>query len=102
MRRQSRSAYPEASDQDLALPRVPPWYGNLNRFPIRQIRLRSVLGPTSPRLTTHCRGPLPPSTERFLPSLWLFLPPGSATADGPLALTAQLPPERCARLPPRM
>src|SRR6266581_1892296 len=36
MRRQSRSAYPEASDQELALPRVPPWYRNLNRFPFRQ------------------------------------------------------------------
>src|SRR5438309_10204111 len=102
MRRQSRSAYPEASDQELALPRVPPWYRNLNRFPFRQIRLRSVLGPTYPRLTTHCRGTLAPSTERILTSLWLLLPPGSATADGPLDLTAQLPPERCARLPPRM
>src|SRR6267143_1132174 len=88
MRRQSRSAYPEASDQELALPRVPPWYRNLNRFPIRQIRLRSVLGPTYPRLTTHCRGTLAPSTERILTSLWLLLPPGSATADGPLDLTA--------------
>src|SRR5713226_587626 len=78
------------------------WYRNLNRFPIRQIRLRSVLGPTYPRLTTHCRGTLAPSTERILTSLWLLLPPGSATADGPLDLTAQLPPERCARLPPRM
>src|SRR5947209_8686232 len=81
MRRQSRSTYPEASDQELALPRVPPWYRNLNRFPFRQIRLRSVLGPTYPRLTTHCRGTLAPSTERILTSLWLLLPPGSATAD---------------------
>lgn len=101
MRRQSRSAYPEASDQRLALPRVPPWYRNLNRFPFRQIRLRSVLGPTYPRLTTHCRGTLAPSTERILTSLWLLLPPGSATANGPLDFTAQLPPERCARLPKR-
>src|SRR6266704_1273568 len=88
MRRQSRSAYPEASDQELALPRVPPWYRNLNRFPFRQIRLRSVLGPTYPRLTTHCRGTLAPSTERILTSLWLLLPPGSATSAGQLLRTA--------------
>ncbi len=102
MRRRSHSAYPEASDQKLALPRVPPWYRNLNRFPIRQIRLRSVLGPTYPRLTTHCRGTLAPSTEGILTPLWLLLPPGSATANGPLDLTAQLPPERRARLPTRL
>src|SRR5881409_2588341 len=101
MRRQSHSACPDASDQKLALPRVPPWYRNLNRFPFRQIRLRSVLGPTYPRLTTHCRGTLAPSTEGILTPLWLLLPPGSATANGPLDLTAQLPPERRARLPTR-
>src|SRR6201982_990696 len=101
MRRQSHLAYPEASDQELALPRVPPWYRNLNRFPIRQIRVRSVLGPTYPRLTPLCRGTRAPPAERIPTSLWLLLPPGSAPADGPLDLTAQLPPERCARLPPR-
>src|SRR5712692_5630814 len=102
MRRRSHSADPKASDQRLALPRVPPWYRNLNRFPIRQIRLRPVLGPTYPRLTTHCRGTLALSTEIILTSLWLLLPPGSATANGPLDLTAQLPPERRARLPTRL
>src|SRR5437773_12451615 len=102
MRRQSHSACPEASDQKLALPRVPPSYRNLNRFPSRQIRLRSVLGPTYPRLTTHCLATLAPSTEGILTPLWLLPPPGSATANGPLDFTAQLPPERCARLPTRM
>src|SRR5438552_17411849 len=102
MRRQSRSAYPEASDQELALPRVPPWSRNLNRFPFRQIRIRSDLGPTYHRLTTHCRGTLAPSTESIITSLSLLLPPGSATADGPLDLTSQLRPERCARPAPRM
>src|SRR5439155_22071096 len=102
MRRHSRSAYPDASDQQLALPRVPPWYRNLNRSPFRQIRLSSVLGPTYPRLTTHCRRTLAPSTEGILTPLWLLLPPGSATANGPLDFTAQLPPQRCARLPTRM
>lgn len=101
MRRRSHSAYLEASDQRLALPRVPPWYRNLNRFPFRQVRLRPALGPTYPRLTTHCRGTLAPSTEGILTPLWLLLPPGSATADGPLDLTAQLPPDRCARLSTR-
>src|SRR5262252_9442345 len=101
MRRQSHSAYLETSDQRLALPHVPPWYRNLKRFPFRQVRLRPILGPTYPRLTTHCRGTLAPSTEEILTPLWLLLPPGSATAAGPLDLTAQLPPERCARLPTR-
>src|SRR3989440_12087991 len=102
MRRRSHSAYPEALGRRLVLPRVPPWYRNLNRFPFRQIRLRSILGPTYPRLTTHCRGTLAPSTEGILTPLWLLLPPGSATANGPLDFTAQLPPERCARLPTRL
>src|SRR5690348_4311317 len=102
MRRQSHSAYPEASGQKLALPRVPLWYRNLNLFPFRHGRLRHILGPTYPRLTTHCRGTLAPSTEGILTPLWLLLPPGSATANGPLDLTAQLPPERRARLPTRV
>ena len=101
MRRRSHSAYPEASGWGLALPRVPSWYRNLNRFPFRQVRLRPALGPTYPRLTTHCRGTLAPSTEEILTPLWLLLPPGSALAHGPLDLTAQLPPERYARLPTR-
>lgn len=101
MRRRSHSAYPEASRWGLALPRVPSWYRNLNRFPFRQVRLRPALGPTYPRLTTHCRGTLAPSTEEILTPLWLLLPPGSALAIGPLDLTAQLPPERYARLPTR-
>src|SRR5438067_2751096 len=67
MRRQSRSAYPEASDQELALPRVPPWYRNLNRFPFRQIRLRSVLGPTYPRLRRIAGEPLPLRRRGFSP-----------------------------------
>src|SRR5881397_4359204 len=102
MRRRSHSAYPEASGQKLALPRVPLRYRNLNLFPFRHGRLRHVLGPTYPRLTTHCRGTLAPSTEGILTPLWLLLPPGSATANGPLDLTAQLPPERRARLPTRV
>src|SRR5437016_13302534 len=102
MRRRSHSAYPEASGQKLALPRVPLRYRNLNLFPFRHGRLRHVLGPTYPRLTTHCRRTLAPSTEGILTPLWLLLPPGSATANGPLDLTAQLPPERRARLPPRV
>jgi|SRR4029077_11036007 hypothetical protein len=102
MRRRSHSAYPEASGQKLALPRVPLRYRNLNLFPFRHGRLRHVLGPTYPRLTTHCRGTLAPSTEGILTPLWLLLPPGSATANGPLDLTAQLPPERRARLPTRL
>ena len=102
MRRRSHSAYPEASGQKLALPRVPLRYRNLNLFPFRHGRLRHILGPTYPRLTTHCRGTLAPSTEWILTTLWLLLPPGSATANGPLDLTAQLPPERRARLPTRV
>src|SRR5215831_13772567 len=102
MKRQFHSAYPEASGRKLVLPRVPSRYRNLNRFPFRQFRLGTILGPTYPRLTTHCRGTLAPSTEGILTPLWLLLPPGSATANGPLDFTAQLPPERCARLPRRI
>src|SRR3989304_7671978 len=99
MRRRSHSTYPEASGWGLAFPRVPSWYRNLNRFPFRQVRLRPALGPTYPRLTTHCRGTLAPSTEEIPAPLRLLLPPRSALAHGPLDLTAQLPPERYARLP---
>src|SRR5438552_19088690 len=102
MRRRSHSAYPEASGQRLALPRVPLRYRNLNLFPFRHGRLRHVLGPTYPRLTTHCRGTLAPSTEGILTPLRLLLPPGSATANVPLDLTAQLPTERRARPPTRL
>jgi len=34
-----RSAYPEASPSELALPHLPPWYGNINPFPFRQHRV---------------------------------------------------------------
>jgi len=33
------SAYPEASGGGLALPHLPPWHRNLNRFPFRPTRL---------------------------------------------------------------
>src|SRR2546426_9707824 len=101
MRRRSHSAYPEALGRRLVLPRVPPRYRNLNRLPFRQFRLGTILGPTYPRLTTHCRGTLAPSTEGILTPLWLLLPPGSAPAIGPLDATAQLPPDRRAHLPTR-
>src|SRR5438094_9194621 len=102
MRRRSHSAYPEASGQRLALPRVPLRYRNLNLFPFRHGRLRHVLGPTYPRLTTHCRGTLAPSTAGILTPLWLLLSPGSATANAPLDLTPQLLPELRAPLPTRL
>src|SRR5437899_12267446 len=102
MRRRSHSAYPEASGQKLALPRVPLRYRNLNLFPFRHGRLRHILGPTYPRLTTHCRGTLAPSTEGILTPLWRVLRPGSAPANGASDLTAWLPPERRARLPTRV
>src|SRR3972149_4114267 len=84
MRRRSHSTYPEASGWGLALPRVPSWYRNLNRFPFRQVRLRPALGPTYPRLTTHCRGT-----------------PAPSLAPAPRALPPHLPSERSARLPTR-
>src|SRR5260370_16931417 len=102
MRRRSHSAYPEASGQKLALPRVPLRYRNLNLFPFRHGRLRHVLGPTYPRLTTHCRGTLAPSTEGILTPLWLLLPPGSATANGPLHLPPHLPPHPPPPLPTQL
>ena len=72
MTRQHHSAYPETSDRELALPHVPPWYRNLNRFPFRQARLGLALGSTYPRLTTHCRGTLAPSTEEILTPLGCY------------------------------
>jgi len=69
MRRRSHSTYLKASGCELALPHVSPRYRNLNRFPFRQARLRLALGPTYPRLTTHCRGTLAPSMEGILTPL---------------------------------
>ena len=69
MERRPHSTYPEVSGCGLALPRVSPWYRNLNRFPIRDARLRLPLGSTYPRLTTHCRGTLALSTEEILTPL---------------------------------
>src|SRR3972149_721993 len=102
MGRRPHSTCPQASDRGLALPRVPPWYRNFNRFPFRLIRLRVALGPTYPRLTTHCRGTLAPTTEGILTPLWLLLPPGSTLVIGPLDLKTQLPPNHNARLPTRL
>ena len=69
MERQPHSTYLEALGYRLALPRVSSWYRNLNRFPIRDARLRLPLGSTYPRLTTHCRGTLALSTEEILTPL---------------------------------
>ena len=102
MGRRPHFTYPQASDRELALPRVSPRYRNFNRFPFRLIRLRHALGPTYPRLTTHCRGTLAPSTEGILTPLWLLLPPGSTLVIGPLDLKTQLPPNHNARLPTRL
>ncbi len=46
---------PKRRARGLALPRVPPQYGNINPFPIRPVMLTLALGPTNSRLTTHCR-----------------------------------------------
>src|SRR5512136_835874 len=102
MGRRPHSTYPQASDRGLALPRVPPWYRNFNRFPFRRARLRLALGPTYPRLTTHCRGTLALSTEGILTPLTLLLPPGSTLEVGPLDFTTQLPPDPNARLSTRL
>src|SRR2546430_17563880 len=99
MRRRSHSAYPEASGQKLALPRVLLRYRNLNLFPFRHGRLRHVLGPTYPRLTTHCRATPAPSREGILTPLGFLLPPGSATSNSPMDITARFPPQRSTTRP---
>ena len=72
MSRQTHSTYLKASEYELALPHVSPWYRNLNRFPFRQVRLGLALGPTYPRLMTHCRGTLALSMEGILTPLCCY------------------------------
>jgi len=72
MERQLHSTYPEASGCRLALPHVSPRCWNINQLPFRWLRLRATLGPTYPRLTTHCRGTLAPTAEGILTPLCCY------------------------------
>ena len=81
------------------MPRVPLWYRNFNRFPFRHGRLRHALGPTYPRLTTHCRGTLALSAEGILTPLCCYYHRDFQSRTGPPDLTARLLPSRDALLP---
>ena len=94
-----RSAYPEASEAGLALPHLPPRYGNVNPFPFPGVRVTAPVRTDSPSADDRCRGTLALSGGGDSHPSSLLLPPGSAPGAAPADLTARLLRRPGARLP---
>src|SRR2546430_6964280 len=55
-RRPYCSDSPEEYAQNPALPRIPRYYRTINTLHFRPVRMLPVFGPTSLRISAHCRG----------------------------------------------
>ncbi len=98
MPRQEHSAYPEASETNLVLPRVFRWHRNINLFPFPLKEVNSRVRTGLPTAEKHCCGTLAPSAVGILTPLMLLLLPGSSFLRGPLDFTAELLPSQNAPL----